>query len=100
MAYIGKCDCQQCGREVDAHTNVSGLGYYNCGPCGFQGRQRTQKGHRLWLEKVRLDVEENAAPEVPEPAPATPANRSESQEKKAAPKPRGLLQNSIFGGAR
>lgn len=104
MAYIGKCDCQQCGREVDAHTNVSGLGYYNCGPCGFQGRQRTQKGHRQWMETVRLDVDPDAAPQVPEVAPQKPAIRSETPEQKPAPEAKkrsgGLLQNSIFAGTR
>ncbi|MBN3734651.1 hypothetical protein [Burkholderia sp. Tr-20390] len=78
------------------------MGYYNCGPCGFRAIQKTERGNRLFLERVRRDPEPE---EVPKVAPENPANPSDSQKPKqpepvVKKRPAGLLQNSIFSGVR
>ncbi|WP_196786495.1 hypothetical protein [Burkholderia territorii] len=78
------------------------MGYYNCGPCGFRAQQKTERGNRVFLERVRRDPETEEAPEPGEQKPAI--SRDSQTTRQAAPeakkRPAGLLQNSIFGGVR
>lgn len=92
--YIGKSDCQQCGREVDVYENRAGMAYYNCGPCGVRVQQRTQRGHASFMHGVRREVEPEA------PASKTPENPAPPAPEKSPEKPakRGLMRNTIFGG--
>jgi predicted nucleic acid-binding Zn ribbon protein len=98
--YLGKCDCQQCGREADAYENTAGMAYYNCGPCGVRVQQKSARGNALFMKGVRPDTEpddgrEPAAEsresrEIPEPKPA-----AQTAQK---PVKRGLMGGTIFGG--
>ncbi|KVD19184.1 hypothetical protein WI80_33355 [Burkholderia ubonensis] len=105
MPYIGKTECHQCEREVDAHVNVSGMGYYNCGPCGFRAQQKTERGNRMFMERVRRDPDPDAVTKGADTGEETPAISRESQNPKPAAseakkRAGGLLNNSIFGGTR
>jgi hypothetical protein len=94
--YLGKCDCQQCGREADAYENAASMAYYNCGPCGVRVQQKSARGNALFMKGVRRDAEpddnENSR-EKPEIHAVVPAVKSPEK-----PAKRGLLANTIFGG--
>lgn len=97
MAYIGKCECQQCGHEVDVYTNRSAMAYYNCGPCGVRVQQKTQRGNARFLQGVRkfeTPEEEPAPAPVQKPTATPPAPVAPVQSTKPAAKPR----TGFFGG--
>jgi hypothetical protein len=106
MPYLGKGDCQNCGREVDVSLNVRGMAYYRCGPCGFKGQQSTQRGNDAFVRTVRREVEEEAAPppakcsesqEIADAEPATmPAAKPGKTLEKTAPR-RGLFGGVLRG---
>lgn len=98
--YLGKCDCQQCGREADAYENTARMAYYNCGPCGVRVQQKNARGNALFMKQVRPDAEPD---EGGEPAAETRESREIAEPKAAAQPPqkpakRGLMSNTIFGG--
>jgi hypothetical protein len=104
MPYVGKIECYQCDHEVDVYTNVSGMAYYNCGPCGFRAQQKTQRGNDRFLTRVRKysEPDDSPAPAAqnpaktgpvsPAPAPQSPVISRDSRE--PAAKPRA----GLFGG--
>lgn len=94
MGYIGKTECQQCGREVDVSENITGHLYYRCAPCGVRVQQTNARGDRLLRGKTRVFSDpDEAAPALQaaaEQPAAAPVNRSESpriDEPKPAAKP-------------
>lgn len=93
MAYIGKGDCPNCGREVDVSTNVRGMAYFRCAPCGFKGQQTTERGNRKFLEAVRMEATE----ERPEPATQEPRESREIAE--PTPAPAGSQKAAKRGGS-
>ncbi|AJW53201.1 hypothetical protein [Burkholderia pseudomallei] len=83
MGYIGKSECQQCGREVDVSENVSGRLYYRCGPCGFKAQQTSARGDRMLREKTRLFADQDEAP--PEPKIDEPKRSDSPRNAEAKP---------------
>jgi DNA-directed RNA polymerase subunit RPC12/RpoP len=104
MAYLGKADCGTCANEVDVRSNVSGKAYYKCGRCGVAVQHKEERGHRLFMAKVRAEADPDNVPAVvrdlpriAEPKPA--AKPVETPKKTDAPKPRGGLFGGILSGA-
>lgn len=104
MSYLGKADCGTCGHEVDVRSNVSGKAYYKCGRCGAWMQHKDERGHRIFMAKVRAEVDPDEVPAIvsetlqkPEPKPA--AKPVESQQKPAVVKPRGGLFGGVLGGS-
>lgn len=71
---IGTVACENCGAVAYVKKNRGGLPYYRCGNCDHEGREHSNKGARIFLQKVTL------------PQPETPPEPVEkSEEKPAAP---------------
>lgn len=73
---IGTCACENCGSVAYVKKNKGGHPYYRCGNCDKESREHSQRGARLFLQKVTLFQVEPppAAPEKPAEKPAaTPA---------------------------
>jgi DNA-directed RNA polymerase subunit RPC12/RpoP len=85
MPYIGKAECQQCGREVDVSTNVRGMAYYRCGPCGFKAQETTERGNRMLLGKTQRFADPDEASEAPGPAAHEPRESREITDHQPAP---------------
>lgn len=83
--YVGKSECQQCGREVDVSLNRAGMAYYRCAPCGVHVQQKSERGNRLLLGKTRRFESPDDAPEPPESAAQEPRESREITEQKPAP---------------
>lgn len=97
MAYIGKCECQQCGHEVDVYTNRSAMAYYNCGPCGVRVQQKTQRGNARFMQGVRkFDVPDE--PETPAPVAKPTATPTAPAAQVGNPKPAAAPRKGFFGG--
>lgn len=75
---IGTCQCENCGSVAYVKRNKGGLPYYRCGNCDKESREHSQRGARIFLQKVKL-----YEAEAPAPAPAKP---EETQPAKPAPK--------------
>lgn len=84
---IGSCACENCGATAYVKKNRGGFPYYRCGACDRESREHSQKGARLFLQKVSLfetetppaapvKSEEKPAP-VPAPAPPKPAPKKQ-----------------------
>lgn len=103
MAYIGKCDCPLCGREVDVSENRSGYLYFRCAPCGLKAQNTSQRGNRMLLEKVRREEAEEPAANPDTPAPREPATVPTPNPAPAKPavavKPRAKSGFFFSGGA-
>jgi DNA-directed RNA polymerase subunit RPC12/RpoP len=107
MSYLGKADCGTCGHEVDVRSNVSGKAYYKCGRCGVSLQQKEERGHRLFMAKVRAEVDPDAvpprqdavreSPQITEPKPA--AKPVVTEKKPDTTKPRAGLFGGVFSGA-
>jgi len=104
MSYLGKADCGTCGHEVDVRSNVSGKAYYKCGRCGAWMQHKDERGHRIFMAKVRAEVDPDEVPAAvsetqrkPEPKPAV--KTVETPKKQDAPKPRGGFFGGVLSGA-
>lgn len=109
MAYLGKADCCTCAHEVDVRSNINGRAYYKCGRCGASVVQKEERGHRLFMEKIRPEADPDAVPETdPAPvresreipakkaAPAAPQSAAKPEPSPAQNKPRGGLFGGVF----
>lgn len=104
MAYLGKADCGTCANEVDVRSNVSGKAYYKCGRCGVSVQHKDERGHRLFMAKVRPEADPENAPAVVRESPRIAEQKpvvkpAESQQKTAVAKPRTGLFGGILSGA-
>lgn len=62
---IGTCQCENCGAVAYVKKNRGGLPYYRCGACDKESREHSQRGARIFLQKVTL-LQTEAPPAVPE----------------------------------
>lgn len=75
---IGTCQCENCGAVAYVKKNRGGLPYYRCGACDKESREHSQRGARIFLQKVTLlqteapAVESAKSGEKPAPAPVPP----------------------------
>lgn len=76
----GKCD--RCKKKVDVYSNINGLAYYNCGPCGFRGQDRVRKTSDAFLAGLDREAEADDGP----PAATQPAAPPPKPVLKQAPK--------------
>lgn len=81
---IGTCDCENCGSTAYVKKNRGGFPYYRCGACDKESREHSQKGARIFLQKVTL-----LQPET------TPASPEESGEKPVAAPPIKAKKKSV-----
>ncbi|MEX3955898.1 hypothetical protein [Trinickia sp. EG282A] len=95
MPYLGKSECQQCGREVDVSTNVRGMAYYRCAPCGVKVQQTTERGNRMLVAKTRrFEDPDEAAPAAKPAAPETRESREITEPQPATAKPATAAKRS------
>jgi endogenous inhibitor of DNA gyrase (YacG/DUF329 family) len=112
MSYLGRADCGTCGHEVDVRSNVSGRAYYKCGRCGVSVTHKEERGHRLFMGKVRAEVDPDnlpvrqdaipsESPRIAEPVPPikAPVKPGESKQKPATSAPRRGLFGGVLGGS-
>jgi hypothetical protein len=100
MPYIGKGDCDHCGKDVEVKTDKNGMAYYKCGPCGFEGWHSKMTSSQKFLAEVRRDTEPEGGSEPPEisrESQEIPERKPAAQDQQK-PKKRGLMDNTIFGG--
>lgn len=73
---VGTCNCENCGSVAYVKKNKGGFPYYRCGNCDKESREHSQKGARIFLQKVKLFEAETpppaAAKSEEKPAVATP----------------------------
>jgi hypothetical protein len=73
---VGTCQCGNCGSLAYVKKNRGGLPYYRCGNCDEARQQHSQKGARIFLQKVTLFEAETpppAAAKHEEKPPVAPA---------------------------
>lgn len=77
---IGTCVCENCGAVAYVKKNRGGLPYCRCGSCDHESREHSQKGARLFLQKVTLlePAADETAPEkaVKSEAPKAPPKKA------------------------
>lgn len=96
--YLGKCDCQQCGREADAYENTARMAYYNCGPCGVRVQQKNTRGNTMFMKTVRPHLDPDEATPAPEPAvPAVRESREIPETPPATPAPQKAVKRGNTG---
>lgn len=92
---IGTCACENCGATAYVKKNRGGFPYYRCGNCDKESREHSQKGARIFLQKVTMYEPERAAPEPETAKPETVKTGKKPEPKKPAP---GSVASFLFGG--
>lgn len=91
---IGTCACENCGSTAYVKKNKGGFPYYRCGNCDKESREHSQKGARIFLQKVTLNEAEKPASTPAKPAPEEVQKKPE----KAKPAPGSVASFLGIGG--
>lgn len=87
---IGTCVCRNCGSTAYVKKNRGGLPYYRCGSCDSENREHSQRGARIFMQKVTLF-------EAEKPAPAAAPEAVKSEKKPEPKKPAAGSVASFLG---